>query len=103
MTRSCEKFLDVDAFTDQLVTTLRGGEIAIERGKVNQPGYLTLHGKVGDDGTLTLTGYAISRSKRNFGREVQASMTGSLARDPPMLTGGWGGRRCTFTLGRVSG
>jgi class 3 adenylate cyclase len=103
VTRSCERTLDLDAFSDQFVTNIRGGEVAIERGKRDQPGYMTLHGRVADDGGLALTGHNVSRSKRNFGKEVQAGMSGSLAGKPAVLNGGWGGRNCTFTFSRAAG
>jgi class 3 adenylate cyclase len=101
ITRTCERYQELDSFTDQLVTTIHDGDVAIERGTRGQPGFLTLQGRVAGDGELALTGYAIARSKRNYGRETPASLSGTLAGASPALTGGWGGRRCTFAFARA--
>jgi class 3 adenylate cyclase len=101
VTRTCENFRELDAFTDRFVTTVRDDELAIEHGARGQPGYLTLRGSVAPDGAVTLKGTMIARSKQYYGRTTPASFSGTLAGATPILTGGWGDRRCTFTFTRA--
>ncbi|MEP7183882.1 MAG: adenylate/guanylate cyclase domain-containing protein [Betaproteobacteria bacterium] len=100
VTRTCEKFQEVEAFIDVSLIAIRGGEMTFERGPRDKPGFVSLRGQVSDNGTVALTGTAISRASKSYGRSAPAALSGTLAGDSGELKGGWGGRRCTFAFAR---
>jgi hypothetical protein len=98
-TRECERFEELRAFTErQIPVRVEGGEIVVEGGVKGQPGYLNIHGRQTNDGTITLIGTAIASSKRNFGKEINVFFSGAYADGAYALTGRTGSRACTLTI-----
>ncbi len=79
-------------------TVVVDGEFVLERGNPGEPGYQRLRGKPAPDGTLTLTGTAISALPRNLGEAFDVRYEGLWTGDRFELRGRFGNRTCRIEL-----
>jgi hypothetical protein len=83
--------------------TASGGEMIVNTGQAGEPGYVTVRGKPGDDGSLVLVGKVISGAARYRGKEVPAYFEGRYDGERFVLKGHLGRRACTLVLAHAGG
>jgi serine/threonine protein kinase len=97
---SCDAWEGAPAFTRDVRSEIRGGEVAMQWGRPGEPGFNTLAGRIPDDDRLVLTGSGISSHPKFRGRTHQSRFQGRFASGRYEGSGGFGRRPCTVTLER---
>jgi class 3 adenylate cyclase len=102
-TRSCVPFEEFPTQVRSWQFTATGGELIVSYGQPGQPGYMTVRGKPGDDGSLVLAGKIIAGAERFLGQEGPAYFEGRFDGERFVLKGRLGRRACTLVLARAGG
>jgi len=100
-TRSCEPFEEYPTQVRSWQFTATGGDLIVSYGQPGQPGYMTVRGRPGDDGSLVLAGKIISGAERYLGQDFPAIYEGRFDGEQFVLKGHQGRRACTLVLARA--
>jgi len=110
-TLTCPPKGDTEGYTWQFVSVIQNGNLHGERGTAGEPGYYTIDGKVGGDGSAKLSANGIVASRQyargvfahkgeNYSYDVKAQFKeaeGAGVRDQGL---GIVGRPCTFEFAK---
>jgi class 3 adenylate cyclase len=98
---ACEGFEELPAGSQTFPVSAAGGLFTMEWGTKDGTGGGHAEGRPGADGSLTLRGTTIGRSKRAMGKTIGVRFDGAAAGQRFELRGHIGTRNCTLSLARA--
>jgi len=98
--RSCAAFDESPAYVDHWRADFEGGQITVEFGTRDRPGYACIAGRAAETGELALDGFVIAGARAYRGQEFAVSFEGKLEGEAFVLNGKFGGRKCSLKLTR---
>ena len=98
---TCDAFEDLSEGKQTIPVTVAGGMFSADWGVSGSPGAGHAEGRPSGDGSLTLRGSAVARSKRLLGKAIGVRFDGNAVGQRFELRGHIGLRNCTLALARA--